>query len=152
MLTLQALTYTERHSRTGRTIWNYFTGTQTPSKGSDTMLDWITLLISTVEKHAPMQVVKHRSSCPEDFIKKCLAQMFSCEFYEISKNTFFYRTPPVAASKNNQNNGKLQPPRNRNVSLSDDLWLTTNNSKRFVNGSKHISRSSHSDVHQNRCS
>ena len=24
--------------------------------------------------------------------------MFSCEFYEISKNTFFYRTPPVAAS------------------------------------------------------
>ena len=24
--------------------------------------------------------------------------MFSCEFYEISKNTFSYRTPPVAAS------------------------------------------------------
>ena len=24
--------------------------------------------------------------------------MFSCEFYEISKNTFFYRTPLVAAS------------------------------------------------------
>ena len=24
--------------------------------------------------------------------------MFSCEFYEISKNTFLYRTPPVAAS------------------------------------------------------
>ena len=24
--------------------------------------------------------------------------MFSCEFYEISKNIFFYRTPPVAAS------------------------------------------------------
>ena len=23
--------------------------------------------------------------------------MFSCKFYEISKNTFFYRTPPVAA-------------------------------------------------------
>ena len=30
--------------------------------------------------------------------KKTLAQMFSCEFCEISKNTFFYRTPPVAAS------------------------------------------------------
>ena len=29
-----------------------------------------------------------------DFIKKeTLAQVFSCEFYEISKNTFFYRTP-----------------------------------------------------------
>ena len=24
--------------------------------------------------------------------------MFSCEFCEISKNTFLYRTPPVAAS------------------------------------------------------
>ena len=24
--------------------------------------------------------------------------MFSCEFYEISKNPFFYRTPLVAAS------------------------------------------------------
>ena len=31
--------------------------------------------------------------------KETLAQVFSCEFYEISKNTFFYRTPPVAASK-----------------------------------------------------
>ena len=30
------------------------------------------------------------------FIKKeSLAQVFSCEFCEISKNTFFYRTPPV---------------------------------------------------------
>ena len=27
-----------------------------------------------------------------------LEQVFSCEFCEISKNTFFYRTPPVAAS------------------------------------------------------
>ena len=26
-----------------------------------------------------------------------LAQIFSCEFCEISKNTLFYRTPPVAA-------------------------------------------------------
>ena len=26
------------------------------------------------------------------------AQVFSCEFWEISNNTFFYRTPPVAAS------------------------------------------------------
>ena len=25
--------------------------------------------------------------------------MFSCEFCEISKNKFFYRTPPVVASK-----------------------------------------------------
>ena len=33
------------------------------------------------------------------FIKKeTLAQVFSCEFCEISKNTFFYRSPLVAAS------------------------------------------------------
>ena len=33
------------------------------------------------------------------FIKKeTLAQLFSCEFFEISKNTFSYRTFPVAAS------------------------------------------------------
>ena len=31
-------------------------------------------------------------------LKKTLAQLFSSEFWEISKNTFFYRTPPVAAS------------------------------------------------------
>ena len=31
--------------------------------------------------------------------KKKLAQVFSCEFCEISKNTFSYRTPPVAASE-----------------------------------------------------
>ena len=34
-----------------------------------------------------------------NFIKReSLARVFSCEFCEISKNTFFYRTPPVAAS------------------------------------------------------
>ena len=34
-----------------------------------------------------------------NFIKKeTLAQVFSCGFCEISKNTFSYRTPPVAAS------------------------------------------------------
>ena len=33
-----------------------------------------------------------------NFIKKeTLAQVFSCEICEISKNTFSYRTPPVAA-------------------------------------------------------
>ena len=35
---------------------------------------------------------------PVTLIKKTLAQVFSCEFCEISKNTFSYRTPPVAAS------------------------------------------------------
>ena len=43
------------------------------------------------------------SSCrPEarNFIEKRLAQGFSCEFCEISKNTFCHRTPPVTASVN----------------------------------------------------
>ena len=34
-----------------------------------------------------------------NFIKKeTLTPVFSCEFYEISKSTFSYRTTPVAAS------------------------------------------------------
>ena len=32
-------------------------------------------------------------------LKKSLAQVFSCEFCEIFKNKFSYRTPPVVASK-----------------------------------------------------
>ena len=62
MLTLQALTYIERHGRTSRAIWNYTKGTLTPAKGLDTMLNWIMLSISTAEKCAPMQVVKQPES------------------------------------------------------------------------------------------
>ena len=37
-----------------------------------------------------------------NFIKKeTLAQVFSCEFCKISKNTFSYITPPVDASEEN---------------------------------------------------
>ena len=43
--------------------------------------------------------MKSRQAC--NFIKKeTLEQVFSCEFCEISKNTFSYRTPLVAASEN----------------------------------------------------
>ena len=35
---------------------------------------------------------------PATLLKNSLAQVFSSEFGEISKNTFFHRTPPVAAS------------------------------------------------------
>ena len=42
--------------------------------------------------------LQKRESC--NFIKKeTVAQIFSSEFCEISKNTFSYRTPPVAASE-----------------------------------------------------
>ena len=58
MLTLQSLTYIERLSRTRRTICNYASGTLTPSKGPDSMLNRIALIISTAEKCASIQVVK----------------------------------------------------------------------------------------------
>ena len=35
---------------------------------------------------------------PEVFCTDSVAQVFSCKFCEISKNTFFYRIPLVAAS------------------------------------------------------
>ena len=36
---------------------------------------------------------------PETLLKKeTLAQVFSCKFCKIFKNTFFYRTPPMATS------------------------------------------------------
>ena len=50
------------------------------------------------------EMLLFRSSRPEglrpaNFIKKeALAQVFSGEYCEISKNTSFYRTPPAAAS------------------------------------------------------
>ena len=44
----------------------------------------------------PIFLIKLRAC---NFIKKeTLAQVFSCEFCEIYKNTFFHRTPLVAAS------------------------------------------------------
>ena len=47
-----------------------------------------------------LEILRSSQAQACNFIKKeSLAQMFSCEFCEISKNTFFYRTPPVAASK-----------------------------------------------------
>ena len=43
------------------------------------------------------------------FIKKeTLAQVFSCEFCEISKNTFFYRTPPVATLFSGSSKEKIE--------------------------------------------
>ena len=43
-------------------------------------------------------LIKLPEAC--DFIRKeTLAQVFSCEFSEISKNSFLYRTPLVAASE-----------------------------------------------------
>ena len=43
----------------------------------------------------PWQIIGLR---PTTLLRKRLTQAFSCEFCEIYKNTFYYRTPPVAAS------------------------------------------------------
>ena len=40
----------------------------------------------------------YNKSVSSDIKKETLAQVFSCKFWEISKNTFFYRIPPMAAS------------------------------------------------------
>ena len=47
----------------------------------------------------PLFLIKLQAA-PACLLKKeALAQVFSCEFCEISKSTFFYRSPLVAASE-----------------------------------------------------
>ena len=76
MLTLQALTYIKGHGRTGGTIWNDATGTLTPFKGPDLILNRNMLSISTAGKCTPFQVVKQpepgRASTTEE--QKCSVQ------------------------------------------------------------------------------
>ena len=63
-------------------------------------------LISLKILFPTFQQIQYSKSCnwnnietgPEE--KETLAQVFSCEFCEISKNAFFHRTPPVAAFGN----------------------------------------------------
>ena len=43
-------------------------------------------------------LIKLQEKACNFIIKETLAQVFSCKFCEISKNTFFYRIPLVAAS------------------------------------------------------
>ena len=38
-----------------------------------------------------------QNSSPATLLKKRLVQVFPCKFCDISKNTFFYKIPPVAA-------------------------------------------------------
>ena len=45
--------------------------------------------------------IHRKTPVPESYFllkKETLAQVFSSEFWKISKNVFSYRTPPVAAS------------------------------------------------------
>ena len=62
---------------------------------------WLYILIvlseAVIQRCSVKKVLHEHKAC--NFIKKeTLAQVFSCEFCEISKKTFFYRTHLVAAS------------------------------------------------------
>ena len=49
------------------------------------------------------EVVVRKSSIKKGLVEKgTLAKVLSCKFWEIFKNTFFYRTPVVAASESEQ--------------------------------------------------
>ena len=50
------------------------------------------------DKNSRQTFPNHRLWACNFIKKKALAQVFSCEFCEIYKNTFYYRTPLVAAS------------------------------------------------------
>ena len=50
------------------------------------------------DKNSRQTLVNHRLEACNFIKKETLAQVFSCEFCEIYKNTFYYRTPLVAAS------------------------------------------------------
>ena len=47
----------------------------------------------------PLLLIKLQASGCDFIIKGPLEQVFFCEFCKISKNTFYYRTPPVAVSQ-----------------------------------------------------
>ena len=50
------------------------------------------------DKNSRQALAKHRPEACNFIKKETMAQVFSCEFFEIYKNTFYYRTPLVAAS------------------------------------------------------
>ena len=54
-------------------------------------------LQENISDRVPFLIKLQAKAC--NFIKKeALAQVISCEFCELSENTFSYGTPPVAAS------------------------------------------------------
>ena len=58
----------------------------------------IKMLQLCYDKNSRQTLVNHRPEACKFIKKETLAQAFSCEFGEIDKNTFYYRTPLVAAS------------------------------------------------------
>ena len=56
------------------------------------------MLQLSYDKNSRQTFVNHRPEACIFIKKETLAQVFSCEFCEIYKNNFYYRTPLLAAS------------------------------------------------------
>ena len=61
------------------------------------------------DKNSRQTLANHRPEACNFIKKENLAQVFSCEFCEIYKNTCYYRTPLVAASGVLMNFAILEP-------------------------------------------
>ena len=57
------------------------------------------IIVSNMYRSSHPEVFSEKGTASNFIKKETLAQVFSCEFCKISKNTFFYRTPLVTASE-----------------------------------------------------
>ena len=69
------------------------------------------------DKNSRQTLANHRLEACNFIKKEALAQVFSCEFCEIYKSTFYYRTPLVAASGVLINFAVLEPFSNKVAGL-----------------------------------
>ena len=69
------------------------------------------------DKNSRQTLANHRSEACNFIKKETLAQVFSCEFCEIYQNTFYYRTPLLAASGVLINFGMVEPFSNKVADL-----------------------------------
>ena len=89
-------------------LWNAVKGKcseKNSKKSSEAVARWCAVKKVFLEIFLEMLQNSQENTCTRvSFLIKLLAletlvQVFSCEFCKISKRTFSYRTPPVAASK-----------------------------------------------------
>ena len=69
------------------------------------------------DKNSRQTLANHRPEVCNFIKKETLAEVFSCEFCKICKNTFYYRTPLVAASGVLINFAILEPFSNKDSGL-----------------------------------
>ena len=95
--------------------------------------DTISISIHEVISEDESKILRNRSSRPVvqsssrpkacNFIKKeILAQVLSCESCEISKNTFWYRTPLMAASGEGNRNMKRNAKKQQGNNFFVKMW------------------------------